>query len=722
MPDMEKSTFLRFHLFLIGFISILGQVAILRELNVLFFGVELVYVLSIGVWMCWTAVGAVIGKRTYTPSVKTMRLLFVLFGALLPIEIAFTRSARMIFGGIAGSYLPIWCQFAVMTIVLFPIGIILGLLFQWAAKRHIGNNGTLAGAYAIESAGGIAGGLASTLLMHFGVRNFAIAAACGLAVTGAALFSRQTGKAGGFAGGTVLILLAGTLFFSGTIDHRMTRWNHPQLIDMRDSPYGRITVTGQSGQYNVFENDALVFESESTSAEEFVHLAAIQRERVGKVLVLEGGIEGVLAELLKHRPEKSVNVELNAALVVLGESVLPDISGSEKVQRHIADPRNFLKNAKMFDLILSCVSEPVSGGTNRFFTREFFEICASKLEPGGVFAFRIRSSENIWTRSLAYRNTGIYKALASVFQDTVCLPGATTHTIIASNSPLTRDPQLLARRFLERNIPARLFSTSYVNYIYTNDRYFQTARILETTNARENTDARPVCYQYSGMIWLSKFFPKLINFNLDLAGISCKKKILLSIGMTVIVLSIFAGARYLNAHRAVLVCVAGFSGMVLETMLILYYQAKSGALFQNIGILFMVFMAGLAAGSWVVMKLLRRNGKHGGRRIGKIMATGFGMLGLAFIGMVKSGYPSGIFLVSLFLFATGFFVSGAFAFAGTSGIKDGRIAVSPLYASDLVGGCIGSVSAGLVLVPFFGMAESAILVAGLALASMVLVK
>jgi len=37
------------YLFFIGFVSILGQVALLRELSVAFYGVELIYTLALGV-------------------------------------------------------------------------------------------------------------------------------------------------------------------------------------------------------------------------------------------------------------------------------------------------------------------------------------------------------------------------------------------------------------------------------------------------------------------------------------------------------------------------------------------------------------------------------------------------------------------------------------------------------------------------------------------------
>ena len=66
-----------FYLFIIGFISILGQVILLRELAVSFYGVELIYILSMGVWLFWTAVGAVMGRKSSVPSAGAVRWLFV---------------------------------------------------------------------------------------------------------------------------------------------------------------------------------------------------------------------------------------------------------------------------------------------------------------------------------------------------------------------------------------------------------------------------------------------------------------------------------------------------------------------------------------------------------------------------------------------------------------------------------------------------------------------
>ena len=83
-----------------GLISILGQVVLLRELNVAFFGVELIYVFALGIWLFWTALGAVIGRRVHAPSPKQIAPLFIIFGIIIPLDIVFIRSSRLLLGGL----------------------------------------------------------------------------------------------------------------------------------------------------------------------------------------------------------------------------------------------------------------------------------------------------------------------------------------------------------------------------------------------------------------------------------------------------------------------------------------------------------------------------------------------------------------------------------------------------------------------------------------------
>ncbi|MFH1853488.1 MAG: hypothetical protein ABIA75_14205 [Candidatus Neomarinimicrobiota bacterium] len=718
---------MRFYLFLIGFISILGQVVILRELTVACYGVELIYILAIGVWLFTTALGAVIGQRNWTPGKSVVLGLLLIFGLLLPLDVALVRSLRLIFSGIPGTYLPIERQLLALVLAILPLGMLLGLLFQWTAKLYIADNKTLAVAYAIESTGGVFGGLAATLLVWAGMQNFDIALLCGM-LTMVSLSIRNKYRAIRYAGIVVFCLLLAALWSARGMDRWMTGWNHPNPLEVRDSPYSRITITGQSGQVVVFENDALCYETETTAAEELVHLAAVQRNEIDRVLVLGGGFAGVLREILKHQPQQVDYVELNAVLLELMATWLPEdyrnSIQSETVTIHTMDPGKFLTATGFYDLIIVGMPDPTSGSANRFYTREFFNQCAGHLTPTGTLAFRLSASENIWSPLLTFRNAGIYRALKVAFNDAVILPG-TTNILLASNTALARNPDVLGQRFTDRNIPTRLVSPQYINYLYTNDRFADIIAQVNESTAPVNSNERPICYQYSSMIWLMKFFPGMVNWDVSTFLRPTGKDIL----YYVVFIAGLAGMLVVlrcrpRAGKIMLVFMAGFIGMLLETNLILHYQVKNGVLFQNIGILLAMFMAGLGAGAYLIYAISSRSLTTYGyirKRIGTGLLIGFVIVSLIFKWLLAINYPAGIITTALLMLFTGLLVAGTFAYASLSGINDQKSLVSPLYASDLIGGCFGSLLGSLIIIPFSGMEFSACLMGILALAAIILI-
>ena len=142
-------------LFMIGLISILGQVVLLRELNVASFGVELVYILALGFWLAATALGALSCRSARAPRPDLLAIPLLLFAALLPLAVAFARGNRILFGGVPGAYLPFGEQILTIGITLLPAGFLTGWLFRRAAGFFVSEGRTVAAAYAIESAGGL---------------------------------------------------------------------------------------------------------------------------------------------------------------------------------------------------------------------------------------------------------------------------------------------------------------------------------------------------------------------------------------------------------------------------------------------------------------------------------------------------------------------------------------------------------------------------------------
>ncbi len=696
-------------LIVIGLISILGQVALLRELNVAFYGIELIYLIALGIWLFWTAVGALISRRNRQPSINGIAFLFLLSGIVFPADIVFIRASRILFGGVPGAYLSFSHQLTIIILALMPIGLLLGLLFQWAAKTYVADGKTLAKAYAIESAGGLAGGLLATLTLRCGIQNCDLGFICGLVciltpmmfLSGKRTFSYRSLSV------ALSVLLLLLLWKADVVDRQMTTWNHPALLESRDSPYGRITVAKLAGQVSVFENDALAFETEGTEAEYFTHLSALQHPAPRHVLILGGGLDGTLKEMLKHAPQSIDYVELNPVMLDMVSRHLPEDFQKSLTESNVnvvsSDPRRFLQKSNGYDLILVGMPEPTSGQANRFYTREFFEQCAAKLNPGGILGFRLRSAENIWTQPLFHRTTSIYRALNAVFPEIVVLPG-TTNIITASRNALPRTPEVPINRLHDRKLKTRLVTADYTRYLYTNDRYYEIAERLKRGSAPPNTDIRPICYRYAFTIWLSKFFPRIAardpssppeeNF------LHPNTKWMLWIGLPLF----FIVCRLWPACRRVfLVAVAGFIGMVLETVLILQYQVKHGVLFQDIGLLLMSFMGGLALGAIAINGMMAVPQRRQTRWWGVGLSAGFCLLCAAVAATIRTGIYSGLFPIALFLASAGFLVSGIFAYVSLYKIRDQRKIVSPLYSADLFGGCLGSFVSSLFLIPLAGL-------------------
>jgi spermidine synthase len=262
----------------------------------------------------------------------------------------------------------------------------------------VSQNKKLAGAYALECLGAIAGGICATLFLKAGLSNYVIALLCAFAAAIMPILNDGRGDARRLYPFSIIItaILMLLLWKSHDLDRLWTSWSHPNLLETKDSPYSRITSTFRNGQVSVFENDSLIFDTESTEAEEFVHPAALQCRNPKKVLILGGGLEGLIYEAQKHSPKSIDCVEINPVLINMIAASLPLNLQKSLHEKNVhiihEDPRHYLSRAQGYDLILAGMPEPSSGQTNRFYTQEFFRLCRAGLTEQGVLALRLRSS------------------------------------------------------------------------------------------------------------------------------------------------------------------------------------------------------------------------------------------------------------------------------------------------------------------------------------------
>jgi hypothetical protein len=169
--------------------------------------------------------------------------------------------------------------------------------------------------------------------------------------------------------------------------------------------------------------------------------------------------------------------------------------------------------------------------------------------------------------------------------------------------------------------------------------------------------------------------------------------------------------RSRTASNGVRAGLAGFAGMLLETVLLLAYQARSGALYGHLGLLLLAFMLGLAAGAGLVDRRRRRAGSDGSQLNELIAALAVSALGALVAIQATTGLGGRLDTTAALAFGAGAVTAAVFASLGSRG---------PLYSADLAGGAAGSLLAGMVFVPTLGLSATAWLAAATGLAGAVL--
>ena len=378
-----------------------------------------------------------------------------------------------------------------------------------------------------------------------------------------------------------------------------------------------------------------------------------------------------------------------------------------RVSLRFADPRRALEeDPARYDLMLVAMPEPTSAATSRYYSREFFQLAASRLAEGGVLALRLPAAENLWTPDLVRRTASVQRALASAFPDVLALPGSRL-LLLASRQRLERDPEVLAARLRERATSPRAATPEYLRFLYTNDRKAEVAALLAASDALPNADLEPVCFRHAALLWLARVSPGLAR-SLEPVREGGRAP---WVAFALLLVALVACRFVPRARRAGLAAFAGFSGMVLEGGLLLGYQARRGVLFEDLGLLLTVFMAGLALGA--------RLGERAGSRWPVVLGlpAGLAALSVAVAGLARAGLALGLLSTSALLLVTGGLCGALFSLAARDGEAAGA---RGLYAADLAGGCLGAATASLLFFPLAGLPATSLMLAPLALAAALL--
>jgi spermidine synthase len=555
--------------------------------------------------------------------------------------------------------------------------------------------------YLLEALGSAAGGVLAGLVLVRTVAPLEIAWGLGLlnllAAAGLVIRARLARFAamGALAGVAVLLALpSGVPRLETASLERFWRGFH--LIANRNSVYGNLAVVRMEGGSSLYENGLNLFNvPDPAAAEEAVHYALLEHPSPRSLLLIGGGVNGSLAEALKHTSLERIDyVELDPAILDLFP--IPEDS---RVRVHVTDGRLFLKTtASTFDVIIVNLPDPQTAQMNRFYTLEFFQEAARKLTGSGVLALRLTAAEDYISPELAAFLRSIYKTLRAVFPEVTAIPGETVHFFGARRAGVLAagSEELLAR------LRARHLATSYVREYYIPfrmmpDRMADLDRQIEPRPLTPvNRDFAPVAYYFDVALWSSRFNHGYRDLFRAMAGVRFGW-LAGAAGALLLVLA----AKKRQARTAAACCTAamGFTLIGLEMLLLLAFQAIYGYVYQQLAVIIAAFMAGVALGSWLALRAPARRG---------IRTLVFLQIGAAIAPLLLCAVFEAVTPVLFPVLALGCGMLGGYEFPVASRILCARNP-GTLYALDLAGSCLGAVLFSVYLIPVFGFLKTAVL-------------
>jgi spermidine synthase len=730
-----------------GFVSALGQILLLRELLVLFYGNELSTGIVLTAWLLWTAAGSYVGARLSTRFHNLPVLLPIglwVQASLLPAAVLFIRASRTLWSIPLGEMFPFGVMLAITVAATSFFcatgGMLFALAWGLACSDLGGDRGRPLGVYVGEALGSAVGGLTAHYLfvplLDGCEAAFAVAAI--LSLVGALLLPRKStgskpllahlGLAGGvLAAGWLAIPLVGQLAFAS---HRWHWGDH--LIAVDNTPYHHLALLKDHDQFSLFGNGLWFFSvPDPQTAELAVHPALLQHREPRAVLLLGGGVGGQVQEVLKHPTIERIDmVEPDPGVLQLlrRHEAMPvsDWISDRRVRILTLDGGTHVRHAReRYDVILLNVGEPINADMNRFHTLEFYRRLRERMEPGAILTLSLPSAPDVVGEAQLRYLAGVHATLRAVFPDVLALPGDSVRLLAGSAAgSLSADPNLLSSRIEERRLDLQFVQDFLIQDLMSPLRLDYLRSILGAQTVPPiNRDFTPTCYFNALLVWSSQLHPA-VERSLSLLAESFAQSSVAALSPVALSLLLLVLWGWGNEQRSIklAVALAGGSLMVVEIVLLLAFQILEGFLYSELVVILSCFMTGMAAGAAVVGSQLGRV-----RSAAKCLIAAHCLLVLLVFCVMLSLFtlhrlsssvdvPSWLSLV-LFrgLALTAGSLGGAhFSLATAAWARGQSLAArigAVLYAADLVGAALGALLSSFLLLPLLGVHATLILVA-----------
>ena len=725
----------------------------MRELIVVFNGNEMSLGIMLATWLFWTAAGSrlsgSLALRGSTTSL-TVAALQCLLSFSLPPTIWALRASKAIFQAVPGELVGPLPMLLASLACLSLFCVLSGALFVLAARMYeqdcaVSSRLAAGRAYMLEAIGsGFGGIVASILLLRF-LESFqiaAIVAVLNLSMAAVLLFRMSRKQIGSLIAAASLLSIPLFLFVAPRLEEQAQArlWRGFHLVASRDSIYGNLAVIQTGEIRSIYDNGVLLANApDESAAEEAVHYALLEHPAPGRVLLIGGGVNGGIAQALKHPTVARVDsVELDPALIGMARQYFPGQSAPSfadpRVHMHYADGRYYLRTTgERFDAILLNVPGPQTAQLNRFYTAEFFRAAREHLAPGGLLALELPSSEETLSPDQAAFLRCIERTLEEEFPYVIAIPGDTIHFFAATEPGILTDrPDILIARLRQRNLSTQYVREYFIPFRMMPDRMTQVREQLRpVATTPVNRDFAPVAYYFDIVLWSTQFKGGFTRWfqaaaQIDFLHLLTGTLLILLPAATLLAL-VGAPGRRARSAAACSVAATGFTLITLQVILLLAFQSIYGYVYHQLAILIGLGMAGIGLGSWLGIRRIRLSGRPPYRNLAStqlLLALSAPALIFVLSLLAKISGVTSIWIAAQLVFpalAALSGVVGGYQFPIAAEIYlQGRSKLGSLYAIDLLGGCAGALLLSTYLIPVFGFWRVAWLCAAVNLASALL--
>ncbi len=744
--------------FILGLTSMMGQIIIIRELLVVFYGNELSLGIILASWLFWVAFGSLVLGRLVDlihSKEKFLSYIQLAISIVLPLNIFFIRFIKSILKIQAGQIIGFTQMLSVSFVSLSVICILLGLSFilitRIAAKDNNLPAKQVAKIYLFESLGASIGGILYAFFLIKSYTPFQNALILGnLNLIVSILFHRNIAQL------VYLIIFSTTVLFNWPkhLDGftRSLQSKPMKLIENADSIYGNIAVTKLGDNYSFYENGTLMFTGgDIATSEESVHYAMLEHPSPKKILLIGGGTGGSIAQILKYKIDRLDYVELDPMIISLSQKYMPPVTDDRVNIIHMdgrlfvkdyssrrslsrAKPRGSKNNSDTvrareasrepsgYDVVILNLPDPYTASLNRFYSLEFFQEVKKILEPKGIFSFGLLSSENYISPEHAVYLSCIYNTLKKEFFDIKILPG-NTMTFVASDEPgmLTYDFNTIIKRLKDRSIKTKFVREYYIPFKLDPLRikYVESA-IAKFKNAQINTDFKPIGYLYHAILWIS-FFDATRNLLPYIDKINMGIFILAGFAFLIIALLAQKLTRAsLKFPILVSIGATGMSQICFQVIILLAFQFIYGYMYHQIGFILASFMIGLALGSFLIINIMEKIEDEKAVYIKSQawlciypLILALMLVAISKINQLKPGMGNMLQIAFVIMPVIAGFIGGfQFPLANKIWLKDSKDVAKTtglLYGVDLLGSCIGGIAIGAILIPILGIIQTCVL-------------